>query len=1390
MLVAIVLCGLGTAWGAEVTFGPSAFSGQGTSGTGSEISATIDGVTFACDKGYGTTQIRCYASSTITISSSNTITSISFTFDGSYTGGLNKTGYTGLSTTSWVQKLGSQARITEVKVTYTPATPAYTITAQSNNESFGTVSLTGNVITGAPNSGYRYASPAYTVSPANSATVDKVDNTFTVTPSANTTVTINFEAIPTYTVTLGDDNSTLTEAIGNAGVTLPTRNALNGYEFAGWSETNVSEETTSSPTIIPAGAYSPTTNITLYPVYSKSGGGTTPSAFSVGDTGNYAIVSAEQNGKYYALPTNPTVNNGKITALEITVSEINGVKYVTTANASGFTWTIASATNGYTLSDGSKFIYHSNGGSSGTNINYGTSTSYTWAFTADGDYVTMAGMSGSTTNSRGLLFSGTTIGGYALSNAGNSGYYKVMILPISAGVTTYYWSAPIAAAVEIPSIVVAENPFLFSTTATINCATEDAAIKYSFDGENWSDYSSPLTITETKTIYAKAIKGENESDVAQVTATKNLATPSVTISGDLTLDLDGKTNVNAGTLTAAVIYNNAAVEGASVTWSSNKPEVATIDASTGAVTLLTTGTVTFTATYAGNSDYAEAVGTKVVTVIDNNAPGTANNPYTVADVLTLYENDIVPSNQVYVKGIISEISSLNTLQYTSARYYISDSGTKEHQFYVYNGKYIDGADFTVDDQIQVGDEVVIYGKLTSYQGINEFAGGNYIVSLNRPDPVELAAPIIFHDGGTYEQALKVAMAGQGTIKYKLNGGAEQTYSAPIDVNETTTITAWVEQDGAKSDEISKTFTIETKEAGPSIEDGYYTIKNNGNGKYVNVAGRRTVTFVDEAATDAAPGTVIKVKATDGQLEVLRSQGVDIPGYAQRAMNYVPPLVKAIVERLGENNFIGEPGLNNVANEFTDKFDYHLYLEKLGNEGNNYRIYGKTPSMTPVVDFYAKNKEVIDGRLPYLEGFVKDIFTRIADKLGRGQGWVDSFKIHDLWVKMGGTESGLTEPVDEDAAAISQFYTQILSSEKNVWNFAHETMMIYWGRVKEYINENEDIASLIGDYAKYIDKVEYIQPNSKYYIVQQNGQMDFISQYNTAITTSDVAAETDFTAWKLEKRSDFNVTFNAENTLNGDKELYTTLYTDFAYTLPDDVKAYAVTSINKKTGVAVKKEITGVIPAQTPVLLKLAIDEKVTENQTQRLTLSTEDGTVPETNLLVGPDYLINEYKINAPQVESMLSVLSMLSQSLADQYEYLKRKNAGTVNNKYFFGLTEDDLLLCTFKNEDDEEDCVVRNLSTGDQKLGFYNNWEVNANKAFLVSEEFDPIKLTLLGDVNRDGDVNVTDVSATVDISLGKATPETHSEVYDFDAADANESGSIDVTDAVIIVNISLGK
>lgn len=161
------------------------------------------------------------------------------------------------------------------------------------------------------------------------------------------------------------------------------------------------------------------------------------------------------------------------------------------------------------------------------------------------------------------------------------------------------------------------------------------------------------------------------------------------------------------------------------------------------------GTATIKAVYNHfqlNDNYRPSECTFTITIVDPNAPGAVNNPYTVADVLALFDNNTVPTTEVYVSGIISEIKSIDVSKYTRAQYYISDDGSTTDQFYVYNGLYLNGENFTANDQIQVGDEVVVYGQLTTYSGTNEFAANNYIYSLNRPAPP--AEPTITLEGAT------------------------------------------------------------------------------------------------------------------------------------------------------------------------------------------------------------------------------------------------------------------------------------------------------------------------------------------------------------------------------------------------------------------------------------------------------------------------------------------------------------------------------------------------------------------------------------------------------------------------------------------------------------------
>ena len=106
--------------GADVEFTSAEFSGQGTSGTGSLVTATKNGVTFTCDKAYGDQYgVRCYKNSVVTITSSTQmIDKIAFEFatvSGTlYNGGLETEIV--VNNESWSATMASQARMNKIQI--------------------------------------------------------------------------------------------------------------------------------------------------------------------------------------------------------------------------------------------------------------------------------------------------------------------------------------------------------------------------------------------------------------------------------------------------------------------------------------------------------------------------------------------------------------------------------------------------------------------------------------------------------------------------------------------------------------------------------------------------------------------------------------------------------------------------------------------------------------------------------------------------------------------------------------------------------------------------------------------------------------------------------------------------------------------------------------------------------------------------------------------------------------------------------------------------------------------------------------------------------------------------------------------------------------------------
>ena len=661
----------------------------------------------------------------------------------------------------------------------------------------------------------------------------------------------------------------------------------------------------------------------------------------------------------------------------------------------------------------------------------------------------------------------------------------------------------------------------------------------------------------------------------------------------------------------------------------------------------------------------------------------------------------------------------------------------------------------------------------------------FLVSDTKPviylEKETLAAPTFSPVPGSYtvdngqNVTITITAEDDATIKYSTDGGKTwNTYEGPIAASDDMTIVAKAEKDGMiASDEVTAVYVIDNPAELPDVPvmKGYFQIKNKGNEKYAHVQGRKTLTFTDAPADKA--GTVIWLETNNkGQVQSLRSQAADLQRYADRVVEYyVPKAVELVVEKLhadGAGNILGENGLDAIMEKFNESFDHHLYVEQAGDD---WRLYGKTPSMQPVVEFYREHTAQVEAKLPMLESFINSALDKLKQTIGGGGTIFQPFSLLNIWERMGGT---LTKP--EDDASIMAFYREVLNNKNYVWDFAYQTATFYLENLKSHQRWPE-VEAMMGEYAQYFNKLEQVRPDFKYYIVADGEKPDFISEGNV-----DIINDAARTIWTVEPRTTFTVNITGEQfgcplATNGVGGYFTTNYTDFAYTLPEGVTAYKVTGVNDE-GEATLEALSGTIPAQTPVLLVAK------EEGDYALILSTEADTPVENNLLVGPDYLINKYDFKTEQVQSIFDLIKdKLGESFYNnyvaQYEYLADLNSGTVNNKYFWSV--DNYL------DDLQGDCVVRSLATDENgKLAFSEHWKTETNKAFLVSDTFDVITLPSFerGDVNHDGEINIKDVSDLIDRLLGN---EANSCPY---CSDVNCDDDVNIKDVSDLIDFLLNS
>ena len=187
-----------------------------------------------------------------------------------------------------------------------------------------------------------------------------------------------------------------------------------------------------------------------------------------------------------------------------------------------------------------------------------------------------------------------------------------------------------------------------------------------------------------------------------------------------------------------------------------------------------TGEASRSAVITFTSRNSTASSTVTASVSQMGLMGTLTNPFTVEQAIeycqTLSGNS---ANDYYIKGTVSRIASKGEFgSYGNATFFISDDGEflgeddknpdKAHDFEAYRVLYFGNEKWNADvnkGNISVGDEVVICGKLTLYNGISETASGNaYIYRINGTStdanglgsavyPFNIAGAIAAIDGG-------------------------------------------------------------------------------------------------------------------------------------------------------------------------------------------------------------------------------------------------------------------------------------------------------------------------------------------------------------------------------------------------------------------------------------------------------------------------------------------------------------------------------------------------------------------------------------------------------------------------------------------------------------------
>lgn len=168
-------------------------------------------------------------------------------------------------------------------------------------------------------------------------------------------------------------------------------------------------------------------------------------------------------------------------------------------------------------------------------------------------------------------------------------------------------------------------------------------------------------------------------------------------------------------------------------------------------------------------------GGDVVGEVEPSGTGTEADPFNCV-AATNYTSqlaaDVESEEDIYIKGKIVSIEEEYTSQYGNASFTISEDGTASNTFKIWRAYYLGNKKFADGQtQVNVGDEVVVCGKVVNYKGNTPetVQGKAYLYSLNG----------VKGEGGSTGEDSEGEAKGDGTETNPFNSVAANNYASSL-----------------------------------------------------------------------------------------------------------------------------------------------------------------------------------------------------------------------------------------------------------------------------------------------------------------------------------------------------------------------------------------------------------------------------------------------------------------------------------------------------------------------------------------------------------------------------------------------------------------------------------